>query len=107
MIEENKFKFGSEALNEAVKEKESNYFKPEIGEVYEVEVLKDREIQEKQLEYEGKPVTKFDITIIYDNKEMIWSVGKRNLKFIDEADTNKFNVLRTEKQYNIIPLKEK
>lgn len=106
MENENKtFNFGSEKLSNAVIEGESNFFKADIGEVYTIEVLKDKPISPRTVTFENKQVSRFDIHIKVDEKELIWSIGKRNLKFINDSPTNKFNVLRTSEKYNIIPLK--
>jgi len=96
-------KWGSKELSEAVK---GNYFKAEKGKVYEITILKNKNPMDRGvIEIGGKLSRKFDISILCDGQEFIWSVGKNNLDFFDKSTSNKFNVMLMDKSYSIIPLK--
>lgn len=106
MEEVKTFKFGSEELKE---ELEGFYMKFVKDQPTNIEVLeKDivQTVQEFEEDGKKKVVTKYEVGVISDGKEKIWSVSKKVLNTIDThlPETHKFKIILREKSYEVIPL---
>ena len=107
-MENIELEFGTEELNKIVENVgNSNFAKFEVGKPYVVEVISPK-IMQREVEFDGKVTTRYDIKVKIADEEKVWSVSKTVLKTIsDNWDTTKrFNVMRGEgsKGYNVIPL---
>ena len=100
-------KLGTQEMTDLVS---SDYFKPEEGTVYKIFVFdEDYNSEEKEMMINGEKQlrTKFPLKVKVDgeNKELELSVSKRVMDIINKyfKETQEFTVIRTEKNYNVVP----
>lgn len=99
--------FGSEALNNELVYEGNDYVKFEIGVPVNISVLKDKGAVKSIKDFgDGVPVIRFDISILVNDEEKVWSVSRRVLDTINNyiEETTKFKIVRKEKNYEVIPL---
>ena len=108
MENKNKYKLGSEELN---KELESKYYKFTLGKPQNIEVVENQEVEKIITEFKEKDnsiklVTKYELKIQIDGEDKLWSVSKKVLTTITEfiEETNKFQIILREMNYDVIPL---
>jgi len=97
-------KFGSKEMKK-VTEATGDYAKFDLGKVYEVEVIGEFATP-RMAEFDGKEYQRYDIKIKVGGQEKTWGVSKTVLGIMnDNFETKRFNVVRTERNYSVIPLK--
>lgn len=107
--EKQTFKLGSTELN---KELESKYYKFSLGQPENIEVPLTQEVEKRIQEFEDpetkevKVVAKYDLHILVNGDEKLWSVSNKVLTtintYIDE--TQKFKIILRSKSYEVVPL---
>lgn len=108
-MEENKetYKLGSKELD---KQLESKYFKFALGQPTNIEVIKEQDVEKKIFEFEEKGEkrlsTKYDLNILVNGEQKLWSVSTKVLTTINYHinNTQKFKIILREKSYDVIPL---
>lgn len=100
--------FGSQELEEVFKDN-NKFAKFDINKAHKIEVVSSK-VQPREANFDGKTTQRYDIEIKIDGEEesKIWSVSKTVLSTIANNwdNTKKFNVMRQEKSYSVIPLLE-
>ena len=103
------FKLGSKALG---KELESKYYKFSLGIPVNIEVPLEQEVEKRIAEFEDnetketKVVAKYDLNIIINDENKLWSVSNKVLTTINEHidQTQRFKIILRAKSYEVIPL---
>ncbi len=105
-MEETILNFGSQELQNEIKDT-SNYAKFDLNKPEIIEVL-NSQVKPRVANFDGKDVTRYDINIKLSGEEKTWSVSKTTLRIISDNwdKTKKFNVMRQEKSYSVIPLED-
>ena len=103
-----KYTLGSKELG---KELESKYYKFALGQPQNILINSELEIIKRIVEFtnneDKKQIqTKYDINIIVENEDKLWSVSKKVLTTINDhiKNTKKFKIILREKSYDVIPL---